>query len=35
MSYGCPRGHTDGIEQDCQFTVWLPVNPDTGETEHR
>jgi hypothetical protein len=33
MSYGCPSGHTDGIEQGCQLTVWLPVNPDTGETD--
>jgi hypothetical protein len=33
MRYGCPNGHTDGIEQGCQLTVWLPVNPDTGETD--
>src|SRR6266851_2641745 len=33
MSYGCPNGHTDGIEQGCRLTVWLPVNPDTGETD--
>jgi hypothetical protein len=32
MSYGCPNGHTDGIEQGCRLTVWLPVNPATGET---
>jgi hypothetical protein len=33
MRYGCPNGHTDGIEQGCRLTVWLPVNPDTGETD--
>jgi hypothetical protein len=33
MRYGCPNGHTDGIEQGCQLTVWLPVNADTGETD--
>jgi hypothetical protein len=33
MQYGCPNGHTDGIEQGCRLTVWLPVNPDTGETD--
>ena len=33
MRYGCPKERTDGIEQGCQLIVWLPVNPDTGETE--
>ena len=33
MQYGCPNGHTDGVEQGCRLTVWLPVNPDTGETD--
>ena len=31
--YGCPKGHTEGIEQGCTLTIWLPVNPDTGETD--
>ena len=29
MQYGCPNGHTDGIEQGCRLTVWLPA----GETD--
>ena len=31
--YGCPQGHTEGLEQGCTLTIWLPVNPDTGETD--
>jgi hypothetical protein len=33
MKYGCPQGHTDGIEQGCRLTIWLPVNAETGETD--
>ena len=33
MSFGCPNGHTENIEQGCRLTVWLPVNPETGETD--
>jgi hypothetical protein len=33
MSYGCPNGHIEGIEQGCRLTVWLPVNAETGETD--
>jgi hypothetical protein len=33
MRYGCPRGHTQNIEQGCTLTIFLPVNPETGETD--
>jgi hypothetical protein len=33
MECGCPQGHTEGLEQGCTLTIWLPGNPDTGETD--
>jgi hypothetical protein len=30
--YACPHGHSIGLELCSTFTVWLPINPATGET---
>lgn len=33
IRYGCPKGHTEKIQESFRCWVWFPVDPESGDTD--